>query len=55
MIIKSVFDLINSVFDLAARGTGLPGEALRPERAGKSKANWAKPAGALSGYGNCIG
>jgi hypothetical protein len=47
--------IIKSVFDLAARGAGLPDEALRPGRAGKSKTNWAKPPVVLSVYGNCMG
>jgi hypothetical protein len=47
--------IIKSVFDLAARGRGLPDDALRSGRAGKSKTNWTKPPGALPAYGNCMG
>jgi hypothetical protein len=47
--------IIKSVFDLAARGRGLPDDALRFGRAGKSKTNWTKPPGALPVYGNCMG
>jgi hypothetical protein len=48
---STMYMIIKSVFDLAARGRGLPDDALRSGRAGKSKTNWTKPPGACRSMG----